>query len=485
MRSIIYHISIFTFFIILIAGCKKLVVVDPPVNSLTSENVYTTDISAVSVITELYSRISAASPLGNSQNSRVISGVTVRAGLSADELVLFGGSSTSQKFLLPYYTNSLSSAETSTMWDEYYANLYVVNLSLEKLENSTALTPAVKQQLIGESKFLRAFYFFYLTNMYGEVPLTISSNYLININLPRSTVAKVYDQIIADLKEAQQLLSNQYLTGDALTPYSNGMEERVRPTKYAATALLARTYLYAGKWADAEMQASSVINHLELYDLASIDDVFLKNSVESIWQLQPVNTGWNTEDARLFILPAAGPNFSRNPLVLDAVHLVNTFADDDARKLQWIGDVVNSLGETFYYPKKYKSATLNAPVSEYLMVLRLGEQYLIRAEAFAQQDRLTDAQADLNTIRNRAVLGDTILADKNALLSGILLERQRELFTEWGHRWFDLKRTGQVDAVMSAVAVQKGGTWNTNAQLYPIPQYDIQQNSSLTQNLGY
>jgi hypothetical protein len=119
------------------------------------------------------------------------------------------------------------------------------------------------------------------------------------------------------------------------------------------------------------------------------------------------------------------------------------------------------------------------------MILRLSEQYLIRAEARTRLNKISEAKADLNTIRTRAGLANTTANDENSLLTSILNERQVELFTEWGHRWLDLKRTNKVDVVMSVITPQKGGTWSSNWAWYPLPLYDIQQNSKLVQNSGY
>jgi hypothetical protein len=168
--------------------------------------------------------------------------------------------------------------------------------------------------------------------------------------------------------------------------------------------------------------------------------------------------------------------------------LLNAFEPNDKRKTNWINNVtVGSVptSATYYFAYKYKSATLNAPVTEYTMVLRLGEQYLIRAEAKAHQNNIGGSQGDLNVIRKRAGLSNTTANEKNALLAAILHERQTELFTEWGHRWLDLKRTNNIDAVMNTVAPTKGTTWNSNWALYPIPLYDIIQNPNLVQNSGY
>src|SRR5690606_29156305 len=128
-------------------------------------------------------------------------------------------------------------------------------------------------------------------------------------------------------------------------------------------------------------------------------------------------------------------------------------------------------------------------LAEYSMMLRLGEQYLIRAEARAKQGNLASAISDLDAIRDRA--GLPLIADinpaisQNALLDLILHEREVELFSEWGHRWFDLIRAGHADERMVIVTPSKGGTWEITDQLLPIPYNEILLNVNLIQNPGY
>jgi hypothetical protein len=88
-------------------------------------------------------------------------------------------------------------------------------------------------------------------------------------------------------------------------------------------------------------------------------------------------------------------------------------------------------------------------------------------------------------IRARAGLPNTTASDQNSLLTAILQERRVELFTEWGHRWLDLKRTNLIDQVMSSAAIQKGGTWNSNKALFPIPKSEILLDPQLEQNPGF
>ncbi|MCK9305851.1 MAG: RagB/SusD family nutrient uptake outer membrane protein, partial [Bacteroidales bacterium] len=146
---------------------------------------------------------------------------------------------------------------------------------------------------------------------------------------------------------------------------------------------------------------------------------------------------------------------------------------------------------SYIAPYKYRSysssSTSNPDDSrkENSTVFRLAEQYLIRAEARAQQNKLDLAIADVDAIRARA--GLPLIENTNpgigkaALLDAIMQERRVELFTEWGHRWFDLKRTGKAVAVLSAI---KTG-FSANDLLYPIPASELNKDPFLEQNPGY
>src|SRR5262249_11405424 len=125
-------------------------------------------------------------------------------------------------------------------------------------------------------------------------------------------------------------------------------------------------------------------------------------------------------------------------------------------------------------------------LTEAQVVFRLAEQYLIRAEALARSGDLDGATADLNKVRTRAGLPDEpVPADLDTFLNWILAERRHQLFSEYGHRWLDLKRLGQIDAVMTAYGPTKGVTWNTNWQWFPLSQTELQRGVNLRQNQGY
>jgi hypothetical protein len=271
--------------------------------------------------------------------------------------------------------------------------------------------------------------------------------------------------MISDLKDAENLLENLYPTAN-----------RTRPNKYAAAALLARVYLYRKDWINAEAQASLIIGS-GMYSLdTDLNSVFLAGSNETIWQLKPVVPSRNTWEGYL-VLPASA---NSTPTYLLTNSLVDAFEPGDQRKVAWTKSRTFA-GHTVFYPVKYKVKT-SSTVSEYYVVLRLAEQYLVRAEARAMQGDYSGAAEDINLIRDRVGLSPKTAATQAEILLAIEKERRVELFAEWGHRWFDLKRTARADTVLGAA---KPGTWQATDVLWPIPQSQINLNPALTQNPGY
>jgi len=445
-------------------SCKKFVEIGVPDTRIVSQTVFTTDASATAAIVGIYVNMMS------NQFTFTTGGTTLYAGLSSDEFRNYSATAFQNEF----YTNSINPANNTinTIWNNAYSFIYDANAVLEGLASSSGVSAPVKNQLEGEAKFIRAFSNFYLTNFFGDIPLVMSTDYRVNAVIPRTKQADVYKQIEDDLISAQTLLSADY-------SFCGG--ERVRPTKWAATALLARVYLYTNDWKNAEIQSGTLINNNNYHLLSNLNTVFLKNSIESILQFYPVRPGVNTNEGSSFILTAAPGGSGVGISISD--NLFNSFETGDTRKSNWIKGYTGN-GQTYYYPFKYKVNT-STVLTEYYTVLRLSEQYLIRAEARAAQDNLTGALDDLNSIRTRAGLPNSLANDKLSILTAILHERQVELFAEWGHRWFDLKRTNTIDSVMNTVSAQKGGSWSSYKAFYPIPVKQIQNNPATIQNTGY
>src|SRR5690606_11794700 len=136
------------------------------------------------------------------------------------------------------------------------------------------------KSLTGQALFIRAFVYFYLVNIYGDVPLLLTTDYLVNTKATRTPATQIWRHIETDLQQAISLL-------DENTGYEDG--ERSQANIYAAMALLARVYLYMENWVKAEELSSQVIAQSEKYEiLEDLNQVFLANSREAIWQISPV-----------------------------------------------------------------------------------------------------------------------------------------------------------------------------------------------------
>lgn len=464
MKLTYVYILILSTSLMAFSGCSKYVDTPLPKNELVSDLVFTDDKTATAAVTGLYSDMNAF----NYFYANVL--MNYLTAMQADDLYYFSSFANYDVFR---NVSLLSGSQyVQSMWRDQYAYIYHANSCIEGLTAATGLTSAVKDQLLGESYFMRAFLHFYLVNMYGDVPLITNTNYIENNTRGRDKIDVVYDQIVKDLKEAQRLMGADYPTGN-----------RVRPNKGAATALLARVYLYRHDYALAETEATSVLQDGHYSLLKDLNAVFLANSREALFQLQPVNVAGGRNTWEGFTSTPATP--TSTPLFrLDTVNLIPKFEAIDKRLANWTGKLKTAAGATLYYPYKYKiRTTTTGTVTEYSMVMRLAEQFLIRAEARIQQDKLDLGRQDLDSIRVRAGLDPLpTTLDKTALLLAVEQERKVELFCEWGHRWFDLKRTGRSTAVLGPI---KGANWQPTDTLYPISSEARRTNINLSQNDGY
>jgi len=339
-----------------------------------------------------------------------ITSTTLSAGLSSDEIFLI---QLANESYFQYASNSLTPISTNS-WSNIYNIIFVANSAIEGLQGSIKLTPAIKAQLLGEAKFIRAFCYFYLVNLYGGIPLAVSTDYKVNSQLSRSSSNDVYERIIGDLKEAQILLNENYVGGDGTASL-----DRVRPNRGTATAMLARSYLYIKDYANAVLESSKLIENNPLYELVDLNNVFLKNSKEAIWQIPSVSNGFyaNTPEGREFILD---PNYSVIWTVSLQKSLVDSFEPNDKRKIEWVNSVTDLTNTTFYYPFKYKIGNEDKPAMESSMILRLGEQFLICAEANAELGNISEAERYLNIIRARAGLPSISTSNQSVLSEAIL-----------------------------------------------------------------
>lgn len=464
-------LSIWVLIICLFSSCEDFFDVELPSNLVSQEKVFSDDVTATSAVKGMY--VTLLQEIGFSSGS--IFSAAALTGLAADELNNFANKSE----FLGFEENNIPSENiyVSSLWSSIYKSIYDANSIIEGLDGSTKISSSVKDQLKGEALFVRAYCYFYLVNLFGDVPLITTTNYKENNYALRVDSQKVYNFILNDLQTARTLLQEDY--------QYKGVPIRIRPNKSTATALLARVNLYLGDWQGAEAMSTIIIQNTQTYRLEeNLNSVFFLSSKEVIWQLllpESASQFYTTYEGFYFIILTASD--LNNNVLSDA--LVNSFELNDQRKINWIGNY-NLDNTQIYFPKKYKVKYGSNPISESSTLFRVAEQYLIRAEARANNGNLQGAVADLDAIRKRAGLplfqsiNPTI--PQNELIQAIQHERQTELFTEGCHRWFDLKRTNSADNVLDPLKSE----WSTNDQLFPIPAKEFERNPNLKhQNPGY
>ena len=440
---------------ILFTSCESFIEVELPNSQLTAEAVFTEEATAEAALLDLYAQM---------RDRGIVRDLYYEIGLYTDELEFYGSSTSSKE---AFHKNNLipSHPTVSNWWNAAYTQIYGANALIQGLETSE-LDEAFKKQLRGEALFIRGFSHFYLSCLYGDVPYITDTDYQQNTRISKSPVTEVLNQVVVDLKEAITLLDWEYPVAD-----------RTRVNKGVALAALSRVSMYQGAWQQAAEAATVVINRSDLYVWeVDLHNVFLKESNTILWQFSPRGAGVNTAEATSFIFSTAPP-----PSVALTNNLVSSFEDADQRLAQWIQEVSDG-SQTYYHAFKYKTRGNTSSSVEYSILFRLSELYLTRSEAYAQLDQLELAAQDLNTVRSRAALADVAYTGKEDLLDQILNERRHELFTEAGHRFFDLKRTNQLDAVLEPL---KSG-WEPTDQLLPLPENELLINPNLApQNPGY
>lgn len=442
------------------AGCENFIRPDDPVGQIPQNAVFEDEATATAAVMTLY---------GNLRDNVILTGGTygmnVLMGYYADELDYYGLPGQAGE---AFCSHLIVAADTrvQSIWNQAYGQIYMCNSALEGIEASVNLSQEVKSQLQGEALFIRAITHFYLVNLFGDIPYITTTDYLINMDVSRMSADMVNENILSDLSDARSKLIEEYIQG-----------ERIRANKYAVSALLSRVYLYLHRWQDAETESTILLSTPSLFALEEdLSNEFLKGSSSAILQLKPKNQGENTREATVFLFTSGPPlNMALNPA------FIGSFEAGDLRRQYWIKEITGG-SQVWYAPFKYRQKENSSVTLEYSIVLRLAEQYLIRAEARARTGNLPGAREDLNVIRRRAGLPDTPASTEAEILQAVSDERKFELFTEQGHRWFDLKRTGKAGEILSPLKPN----WEPTDVLLPLPESELLLNPNLLpQNPGY
>ena len=461
-----YFLPIASIAISALISCNEILEIDPPTDALIAEDVYGNATNIKTAYTGLYS-------YHVHMNATYYQYMEQYFHFMTDEL-----KSDNTANFATYFENSYTPTTSlyGNIWDQLYASIYKMNDFIEHIEATSLLSEDTQKEYLAVARWFRAYDYFLLSNLYGDVPLILKSSISESKNIGRTKTSEINEAITNDLLYAEQALANSEETKKNV---------RTRLTTGAAQALLARHYLYTEQWQNAADLATKLIEG-GVYSLeADVNKVFYSSSKEVIFGFDMdgfSGTGTYqgyTRTGSLFI-----PTSTANATYYLTDELANAITNDslDAR-INWLGYQIVSEKKR-YYPYKYKN-TDNATAANYELQVqfRLAEQYLIRAEARAHLNDIEGALADINAIRSRAKVAPVEANTTAEVLMLVEEERRKELFIEGqGHRWFDLKRTSRADAVYSKLDYKK---WESHKILLPIPETQILRNLSLTQNPGY
>ncbi|MBO9728731.1 MAG: RagB/SusD family nutrient uptake outer membrane protein [Chitinophaga sp.] len=397
--------------------------------------------------------------------------------------------------VLPIYQNQPSANfySSATAWSVPFAMVKNANFILDKLQ-AAPLPDAKKTQLEAEARFLRGYAFFYLVQMFGDVPLPLkaASNYQ-DVQLPRTPQADVYTQVLNDLIYAEANLPD-------VAP------QQGRVYKLVATAILAKVYLtMAGNplnktenYAKARDKALAVIGSNKFALKDNYADVFhnVAYTSESIWEKQYIPGRQNNP-----LQSQASPAPGYVPILLPAAWFINSYASGDQRKVWGIRtNYPSPAGGTLpaFFAKFVDLSTIdqnigpsNAKVPYSFPIVRLAEMYLVAAEAENEVNGPAQAYQYINKIRWRARINKNSTTDvpdlknlgKDQFRDAVLMERKWELYNE-GDAWFDLKRTNtfqRIQAVRPTSLSVPIGPYN---QTWLIPTQEI-TNNNIKQNPQY
>jgi hypothetical protein len=404
---------------------------------------------------------------------------TIMAGdLTADNLIHNGTFAQYREIAIKQITTG--NATVSELWSTLYGTIYIANFMIERIPEIEGVTLAVRNRSMSTAYFLRGLSYFRLASTFGGVPKVTTTDIETNRNIGRATKDEIMQFVEADFLQA---LGN--LGGKQPTP-ATVSDNTVR-------AALARFYLYNKNYSKAELYATAVIDSKDYTlepDYATIitKDFTSESIFEVGYTISDDNDGTSLNDlfvSRREMIPS-------NNIVPIFDSLSNAACGRRRRTI--IFRIENLKGaDNGWEVANYGTAVAD---NNNIVVFRLAEMYLIRAEARAMLGNVSgnnSAQTDIRQLRKRANypstkqnkwVVDTLAASVSQVQMIQLIESERRLELSYeGHRWYDLVRTGRVEQVMPPF----NGNWKTAYELWPIPQREIQNNPALVgeQNPGY
>ncbi|MBD1421699.1 RagB/SusD family nutrient uptake outer membrane protein [Sphingobacterium chuzhouense] len=370
------------------------------------------------------------------------------------------------------HQNTLTPIITSSNWNNLYTVIsranYAVKYIPEVFEDETS---PLRNQLIGQARALRAIAYFYLVRVWGDVPFTLEPYESIQQDLFLSKTDKetILNQIVEDLSYASEFCSPNY----------GGERDRVLITRGGADGILTQVYMWRKQYQQAITTAERVTDN-PLYSLVSISDwnnMFSAGlSSESVFEV-----GYNeVQKNSMRVLYALGNDASYFP----SQRFMNSFEEGDLRRSKiWDNTQVQPRKIWKFFGEGFNDESPD-PSQNNIILVRLADIMLLKAEAHARLNDNSLALPLLNNIRNRAGLVAltevTAIEEYGDVVSAIMHERSIELCFE-GHRWFDLVRTDKAIEVMEPIT----GLKDSRNILWPIHEDAINRNPNLVQNEFY
>jgi starch-binding outer membrane protein, SusD/RagB family len=450
MKRVIKHIPILIFF--LTTSCTDLL--EPkPIDLLTDDVVLNEPKDVPNVEIGLYSAF------------RPIIPAAVIAGDATADMLIHNGTFTQYREL---GTKQITSANASVaaLWGSIYNTVYLANFIIERLPKVSGVTAAQRDRVIGTAHFLRGYAYFVALYSFGGVPKVTDIAIDVNRNIARASVSEILDFILEDYTVA-------------LSKVPSSASNAAFVNEFSVRAALAKYYLYLGNNAKAESFATNVISSNEYLLEPKFENLVLKDfTAEAIFEV-----GYTLADD-----PGTNGSIGLNNLfvgrreIIPSNQVIVALASvESGERFSTISFNASNLkgSDNGWSVAKYGTADQD---NNNVVVFRLAEMYLIRAEARSKQNNTTGARDDLNVLRARAKAPLITSASQSQLNQLIEDERRFELAFE-GHRWYDLVRTNRAKTVMSAFS----SNWRDAYELWPIPQREIFNNPALAgnQNPGY
>lgn len=494
------HIFLFLMAGMLLASCSKFLE-EKPQSFLSPENYYKTAEDAFVALTGAYDAIGSASETFIARRLQYITWFASDEALSP---------ALAPQKPLDEFSYVADNDDISRTWNNMYAAINAANIVINRVAG-IAMNDSLKTQYLAEARFLRALSYFYGVRLWGDLPLvTFEVASLDEVDIARSPVSDIYNQIIEDLVYA----------GERLAPTNqNG-----RARKGAAKALLAKVYLTRAssvaaqqgdyqRCADLCSEVIAMPQHTLLPDYEKAVGVEDEFNRESLFEWQGDRVLISAGELSIFgafalprgMLVVPGQAASDGGGIAAEVAYFNRYPDNDYRKECTFytsgpdknGNTVTWQQLAMPYPspaRKYvnKNATTRdaAAFGGNFVVLRMADVYLMRAEALNEISGPTnDAYAMINAIRARArnrngsnpsaTPADLQGLSKDTFRDAVLNERVLELGFE-GHRWFDLVRTKRLVQTIKAIHPEYPVT--AKHLLFPIPANEVKLNPKIKQN---